>query len=362
MKRLFALFLCAFLPAAEYKQALPGYVFRFPQDHFSHPGFQTEWWYYTGNVRTKEGRRFGFELTFFRHNLRQQKRSASPWAIDDLYLAHLALTDLEGGKFQHWERVNRAGPGLAGVDAATQRIWNGNWEVILTPSQHTLRAVTQEHAMTLTMTPVKPPVVQGVDGVSQKADGVGQASHYVSFPRLSVIGDIVVQNRHFEVSGIAWMDHEFFTNSLGSGQVGWDWFYTQLENGEELMLYRIRRKDGQGDVSSSGTFVDREGRARHLTSKDFTLTPTGACWKSPSTGACYPLKWEIAVPSLQLQLTSESAMQNQELVSKTGLSPVYWEGVTGYAGLVHGAPVRGTGYVELTGYYEPFQFNPANPK
>ena len=50
--------------------ARPGYAYRFPRDHASHPGYKTEWWYYTGHLQSESGERFGFQWTFFRSALR----------------------------------------------------------------------------------------------------------------------------------------------------------------------------------------------------------------------------------------------------------------------------------------------------
>src|SRR5690349_20436518 len=172
---------------APYREALPGYHFQFPRDHFEHPDFRTEWWYYTGNVRTPQGERFGFELVFFRQGERRgPAENPSAWRIDDLYLAHLALTDIDGKRFYYRERLNRAGPGIAGASFSQKRIWNGNWRASWDGETQTVEAIADEIRFHLQLTPVKPLVIHGENGISQKAAGVGKASHYVSFPRLAV--------------------------------------------------------------------------------------------------------------------------------------------------------------------------------
>lgn len=348
--------LTTLLGAAEYRVALPGYVYQFPRDHFSHPEFQTEWWYWTGNLTAQDGRRFGFELTFFRHNVRPfDAANIEKWDVRDVYMAHLALTDVNGKRFYHDEKINRAGPGLAGVDAAQERVWNGNWSASLKPDSHRLQATTSELQFDLRLRVAKPPVTHGVNGVSQKAPGPGKASHYISFPRLEGDGTLTWQGDRYRVSGQAWMDHEFFTNQLGSEQAGWDWFCIQLENNEELMLYRLRLKNGAGDQTSSGTFIDSSGKATHLTAADFRLQP-GRCWQSKETGGCYPTRWEIEVPKLALRLQAAPALEGQELVSKRKVGPSYWEGAMNYEGTRGNRPIRGLGYLELTGYSEPFSF------
>jgi predicted secreted hydrolase len=259
------LFLAAIL---DYKVALPGYHYQFPRDHFNHPEFRTEWWYYTGNVRARDGHRYGFELVFFRQGQDRKPDNPSVWRVDDLYLAHLALTDIDAGRFRYYKRLNRAGPGIAGVSFQEGRIWNGNWQVRWDKASdvQSLSAVADGVSFSLRLTPVKPPVINGVNGVSQKAAGAGKASYYVSFPRLAVEGLL----DGAEVAGSAWMDHEWFTQQLDASQQGWDWFSVQLANGADLMLFDLRRTDGATDPYSSGTYIAPDGRATHLQRADFT--------------------------------------------------------------------------------------------
>lgn len=346
-----------------YERALPGYEFAFPRDHFSHPEFQVEWWYYTGNVKTAEGRRFGFELTFFRLGTAEDSRNepgkATAWDIDDVYLAHFAVSDVAAEQFHKAERLNRAGPGLAGADLDTARIWNGNWEVRwLDPEaalgRQRLRAVSEDFSIELDLTPQKPPVVHGERGVSQKAAGAGRASHYISFTRLAAAGSVSISGREYAVEGLAWMDHEFSTDSMGPDQAGWDWMSIQLDNGEELMLYRMRRKDGSGDPVSSGTFVDRSGNTLHLKWNDIVMEP-GEAWGSPHTGGRYPLRWKLAVPRLKLSLECRALFADQEVVSGRKLSPTYWEGAVTYSGWAGDDAAGGVGYLEMTGYDRPIE-------
>ena len=339
--------------ATQYRNALPGYRYEFPRDNFNHPDFQTEWWYYTGNLRAADGHEFGFELTFFREALTREAQKASNWSVRDAFVAHLALSDISGGKFYHRERLNRAGPGIAGIDAETGRIWNGNWQIDWKGNAQNLRATSEQFALQLNLESQKSPVIHGIDGISQKSDGAGHASHYISLTRLAVNGDIDLGAKKFSVVGTAWMDHEFFTQQLGGGQVGWDWFSLQLDDGTELMLFRLRLKDGSIDPYSSGTYVDVSGKTRHLAQKDFSLEPLGATWKSDSTGALYPIRWQVTVPSLKLAIEVTTPLAQQELAGKTGWFPNYWEGATRFTGTREAAPIRGVGYLEMTGYDRP---------
>jgi predicted secreted hydrolase len=336
--------------AAQYRVALPGYRYEFPRDYFNHPEFQTEWWYYTGNLTASDGHRFGFELTFFREGVDRDPGKRAAWDIQDLYLAHLALSDLDGKAFYHAERTNRAGPGIAGIDERREVVWNGNWKVAWNGTDQTLEAIAPDFSFTFELHPEKAPVIHGENGVSQKAEGPGRASHYISLTRLRVDGTIQFKGKNITVQGLAWMDHEFFTHELEQNQVGWDWFSAQLSGNTELMLYRIRRKDGSVDPFSAGTYVDSTGNAVHLRTEDFALLPGSETWKSPATGAAYPVQWRILVPKLGMELEVTTALKNQELTGNSRAIPNYWEGAIDLKGQRGSAAVTGVGYLEMTGY------------
>jgi len=338
---------------AQYRTALPGYRYAFPRDHFDHPDFQTEWWYYNGNVKTQDGRHFGFDLTFFRRGTVREAGKTNAWDVRDIYLAHLALSDLDGGQFFHDERTNRAGPGIAGISQNDRRIWNGNWQVTWQGETQKLQAIDERFELHLSMQSAKPPVIHGMNGVSQKAQGPGRASHYISLTRMITDGEIKMLGRQFRVAGISWMDHEFFTHQLEANQIGWDWMSIQLDDNTELMLSRIRRKDGSIDPYSSGTFVDANGVATQLPHNDFTLEPVGGVWASPATHAPYPLEWKVSVPKLNLELHTVTSLPSQELTAVSKIAPSYWEGAIALAGHKGVATVRGVGYLEMTGYDHP---------
>ncbi len=354
---LLVLFLAQPLPP-QYRTALPGYRFEFPRDHFNHPDFQTEWWYYTGNLRSSDGHRFGFELTFFRQAVTRDPSENSVWDVSDLYLAHLALSDLDGQRFYHAERTNRSGPGIAGVSQADTRIWNGNWQIQWRGEDQNLQAVDDLFELHLTLRAEKPPVIHGENGVSQKAAGAGRASHYISLTRLATQGSVQLNGKDFAVLGLAWMDHEFFTHQLESDQAGWDWLSLQLDDDTELMLFRIRRKDGSIDPYSAATFVDSLGYPTHLRETDFTIEPLGKSWTSPETRAVYPIAWKIEIPRLGVQLQASTPLASQELAGKTRLSPSYWEGAITLTGTRESKSLQGRGYLEMTGYNRPFELVP----
>ena len=337
-----------------YRLALPNYRFDFPRDHFNHPDFRTEWWYYTGNLRTAEGRRFGFELTFFRQGIDPRPNAESVWDVSDIWMAHLALSDIGGGQFLHTERLNRSGPGIAGADFQQARIWNGNWQSqwalnSAAPGSQTLRAVADRFSFELHLKSEKPPVIHGERGVSQKAEGAGKASHYISFTRLITNGAIVLDGKRYVVDGTIWMDHEFFSHQLESNQSGWDWFSLQMDDRSELMLFRLRRTGGTADPYSAGTFIDPQGRATHLAVNDFKVTP-GKTWTSPSTGGRYPIEWTVDVPSLGFSAELRTPLAQQEITSNARSGSTYWEGAIDVAGMRQGRALKGVGYLEMTGY------------
>jgi predicted secreted hydrolase len=333
----------------EWREAAPGYRFAFPRDHASHPEFKLEWWYYTGNVKTAAGRRFGYQVTFFRVGVDPAPANPSRWAVRDLYMTHLAISDLQGGRYRYDERLSRGGPGLAGAATDRYHVWNEDWRAQLDEQgRHVLRAIHEGSGVELVLNEGKPPVINGINGISQKGSQAGNASHYYSLTRMPTRGAVFVDGERFEVTGESWMDREFGTSFLEKEQQGWDWMSIQLSDGRELMLYQLRRADGSRDPRSSGTLVDQQGRASHLAAEDFDVSAAGATFKAPS-GATYPIRWSIRVPKAGLTLDVTTPMPNQELSTEAaGIS--YWEGAIDAKGAAAGQPISGHGYLEMTGY------------
>jgi len=333
--------------AQDYHIAQPGYTFAFPRDYFNHEDYRIEWWYYTGNVKAADGHRFGFELTFFRQGV-SRAESGRPWFVHDLWMAHIALSDITGQRFYSEERLNRSGPGVAGVDAQTGLVWNGNWQAHIAEREEELRGVADKFSLALQLRPVKQPVIQGQDGVSRKAEDAGHASHYFSLPRLLTTGSIALNSKTYQVEGTSWIDHEFFTASMAANETGWDWLSVQLADGAALMLYQLRHKDGSIDPYSSGSYVDTSGKSQFLSAGDFAMTPAAETWTSPATKATYPMRWHVSIPRLNMLLDVTTPLRSQELASKFGTS--YWEGAIDVVGTNDQSPLRGAGYLEMTGY------------
>ena len=328
-----------------WQRALPPFKFDFARDHSSHPDYKIEWWYYTGNLQTADGRRFGYQLTFFRVGIDFQPANPSRWAVRDLYTAHFAVSDLDRDNFRHAERMNRAGVGWAGADEKSYRVWNEDWEARHDPDgHHLLRASDATMAIELDLAPGKAPVIQGENGVSQKGDAPGNASHYYSLTRMPTRGTIIIDGQPIEVTGESWMDHEFGTSFLEPGQIGWDWLSIQLEDGTDLMLYQFRRADGKTDPHSNGMLVGTRGETSRLTSDQFTLTPL-EFWDSPTSRARYPITWKIEIPGRGVVMTARAAIRDQELQTNESTRVTYWEGAITLEG-----SHRGRGYLEMTGY------------
>ena len=332
----------------DFTRAIGPRVFEFPRDHGAHPGYRTEWWYVTGNVRDASGRPFGFQVTFFRIALAPRPvPRASAWGATDVYMAHLALSDVATGRFHAFERFSRGAQGLAGARSAPLRVWLEDWALWADGETWRVRAAAGAIALDLAFQELKPPVLQGDRGLSQKGPEPGNASYYYSLTRLATNGTVTLDGRVLGVAGSSWIDREWSTSALGPDQVGWDWFALQLDDGRDLMVYRLRRRDGSLDPFSSGTLVARDGATRRLPAAAVTVEPAGS-WRSPRTGRVYPARWRVVVATEDLELTVTPRMADQEL----DLGVRYWEGAVAVTGTTAGRSVSGEGYVELTGYGE----------
>ncbi|HZD10083.1 MAG TPA: lipocalin-like domain-containing protein [Candidatus Binatia bacterium] len=346
----------------------PGAV-EFPRDLGPHPDFQVEWWYYTGNLHTADGRRFGYQLTFFRRALPSEQemsggqsltttsRSPSAWRPSQIYLAHFTVTDVDGEAFYVDERFSRGALGLAGAQAEPYHVWLEDWSVEQVepfdngvPDVVRLTAQAEEVAIDLRLKTTMPPILHGDAGLSSKGPEEGNASYYYSIVQQETSGMVTVHDETFSVTGISWKDHEYSTSALSPGAIGWDWFSLQLDNGAALMFFQIRREDGTLQRESSGTFIYPDGRTEHVTLEMWNVEVTDT-WTSPHSGAEYPAGWRIRIPQLDLVLEGRPWLADQEL----NVSTVYWEGAVAFQGTWQGRDVTASGYIELTGYAEAMQ-------
>jgi len=336
----------------DWKQAAGPWQWSFPRDHGAHPEFRTEWWYFTGNLKDKDGRRYGYQLTFFRQGLvYKPSQPDNPWSIRDVYLAHFAIVDETSGKFWHYDQASRSGPGLAGAKIGSMNVWTLDWSAKMTDNIIHLKARKDEMALELELSPRKPKIFHGNKGLSAKGPNPGQASYYYSFTDLASKGTIQteVSKNPVAVTGTSWFDQEFGSNVLSSDQVGWDWFGIHLSDGRDIMLFQLRKKDGTIEASSSGTIIEKDGTSRYLRQSDIMLN-VKAQWKSPKSGGTYPAKWEIKIPSTGIDITLAPIAANQELVTEASTGVTYWEGAVSGSGISRGASVTVEGYAELTGY------------
>jgi predicted secreted hydrolase len=353
-------------------------AFSFPEDHGPHPGFKTEWWYFTGNLTAPDGdggtRRLGYQWTLFRVALtppdasapgsvtapaalsearadtsvaagsRAGRRAGSAWATNQFYMGHFAVSDVAAERHYDVERFSRAGAGLAGAQARPWRVWLETWSLESTeadsPFPVRVRAAQGDVAMDLTLTPRKPRVLQGDRGLSQKGPGSGNASYYYSYTRLATEGVMVVEGDTLEVSGTSWLDREWSTSALGPEQVGWDWFSLQLDDGRDLMYYQLRNRDGSPSRFSEGVLVAEDGSKTPLDRTDVRLTVRDR-WTTPDGTRTYPVAWRLQVPGEDVDLRIRAAFPDQEM----DVSVRYWEGAVTVTG-----STPGRGYVELTGY------------
>ena len=334
-----------------WRAAAEDYTLVFPRDHASHPDYRIEWWYYTGNLEASDGRRFGYQVTFFRVGIDREPVNPSRWAVRDLYMAHLAVTDVSAGRHLVAERLNRAGVGWAGARTDRLEVWNEGWKLEQDGRSHVLTAMSDRDAfgVDIRLAADGAPVMHGTNGFSQKGSQVGNASHYYSFTRMRTSGRLTIDRETIEVEGLSWMDHEFGTTFLESTQQGWDWFSLQLDDGTDLMVYLLRQQDGSRDAHSSGTLVDAQGGIVALGADDYRLVP-GRIWSSPTSGARYPVEWRIEIPSVALELEVRAAVDAQELHTEQSTGVTYWEGAVDAVGTRAGHPVAGRGFLELTGY------------
>jgi len=336
---------------AGFEKAVKERKFLFPEDNGAHSTFRTEWWYFTGNLTSKEGKRFGYQFTIFRNAISPLKMdSASAWSSNQVYMGHFAVTDIDNNKFYYFEKFSRDGNKLAGAEASPLKVWIEDWTVTETDAGKyefpnvKLSAKDKEISLDLELSLSKPIVLQGQNGLSQKSKEAGNASYYYSATRIETKGSIKIEGKDYRVEGSSWLDREWSTSALAEYQKGWDWFSLQLDNNVEIMYYQLRNKDGSVDETSKGSIVFPDGKKENIKVNEVELKVTEE-WKN-GDGKSYPSGWILNVPSRNISLTVRPAVKNQEL----NVSVKYWEGSVMIEGTVEGNKITGRGYTELTGY------------
>ena len=334
---------------------------KFPEDHGAHPGYRTEWWYFTGNVLSENGAAFGFQLTFFRNQISPQGADKawpdppSAWRTQQIFSAHAAVSDVTGKQHLQAELIGRGALELAGVRHRPPEtvVYLNKWSARIGSETQVLEVDTDEFAYQLTLTPMKPPILHGLAGYSLKGSSSGKGSCYYSYTRHEVEGRMTIRGKTFAVRGQGWMDHEFGSAFIGPNVKGWDWFSLQLSDRTEIMLFFLRTADGGTSSVSGGTFVDSEARTMALGKDDIDMTPLDT-WKSPHSKGVYSARWRLRVLPYSLDLTILPNLADQEMNTFKTTGVTYWEGSVSIRGTKDDNPIEGRGYVELTGYAEDF--------
>ena len=323
--------------------SLPPLTLRFPRDHGAHPQLRTEWWYITGQA-TAGGREFGFQVTFFRSRVDSTQGMASKFAARQLLFAHAAVTDVEGRKLRHDQRIAREGFGIASASQDDAAIRLRDWTLRRDNGAYLASVVAQDFALDLRCAPTQPLLLQGDQGLSRKGPLPQQASYYYSEPQLAVSGSIRLQGAALQVQGKAWMDHEWSDELLHNDAQGWDWIGMNLDDGSALTAFRLRTRDGAA-LWDGGSFRPAQGSTT-IFSRGEVIFSAQRRWKSPLSQASYPVEWTVRTPADIY--TVRAVIDDQELDSRASTGAIYWEGL---AHLFDSNGKRvGQGYLEMTGY------------
>ncbi|TAK72678.1 MAG: carotenoid 1,2-hydratase [Betaproteobacteria bacterium] len=340
--------LCDVAAAQDYAQVKPGVELQFPRDHGSHPQFRTEWWYLTGWVKDARGRDLGIQITFFRNRPRVAESNPSRFAPRQLLFAHAALADAKTGKLLHDQRAARAGFGLAEALEGRTDLAIDDWSLRQTPGGYSASIATREFSYALDFKVTQPVLLQGDRGLSRKGPKPQQASYYYSQPQLAVSGSITVKGEKREVSGTAWLDHEWASEYLAGEAAGWDWAGLNLADGGALMVFRMRDKQG-GTLWAGGSLRAAGARALSLSPGEVRFQPLRR-WRSPRSQTEYPVALRVRAGDIEFEL--EPMMDDQEFDARASTGTIYWEGAVSAKS---GGKLLGSGYLELTGYWRPLR-------
>ncbi len=335
---------CLSTEAQAWRDVSPGDTVILPKDLYLQNGYRIQWWYFTGHLYDDHGREFGYELTFFVVGV-QTKKYESKFGVNTIYMSHFAISDVEGKKYYYFGNTDSGAYGFSGAESSRLRVWIEHDELDGNLKWMHIVAHADEADLDLALKPKKPFVPNGKMGYSRKSEESPLiASLYFSCTDLETNGILKVGTALFPVTGKSWFDREISSKGLAENEAGWDWFALQLNGGREIMLYTIRKKDGSTDRYSSGTFVDAEGKFRHLAKDDYRIEVLRS-YISKKTHIRYPAKWKIAIPTEKLQLVVTPLIEDQEFTGETMRGNSYWEGTCRVEG-----SAQGRAYVEMTGY------------
>jgi len=330
-------------------RALPARTLVFPRDHGAHPDLRTEWWYVTGRARAGT-RTFGFQVTFFRSRVDTAQRLQSAFAAHQLLFAHAAVTDVQGRRLWHDQRIARAGFGIAQAASDDTRLSIRDWSLVRQPDgRYHACLPAGEFALDLRFAPTQPLLLQGQQGLSRKGPETRQASYYYSQPQLQASGRCRAGGRDEAVTGRAWLDHEWSSAYLPRGARGWDWVGLNFDDGSALMAFRMRGQSDEAVLWAAGTWRDARGNSVALDAQSIRFTPLRH-WQSPRTAVRFPVAFRLVAGALEMEL--QPLMDDQESDSRATTGAIYWEGAMT---VLRGGRRVGRGYLELTGYGEPLR-------
>jgi predicted secreted hydrolase len=336
------------LTATSSVQALPAKTLVFPRDRGAHPDFKTEWWYITGQASSGQ-RQFGFQLTFFSARVDGTAAMKSKFAAQQLLFAHAAISDIDGKKIWHDQRIARAGFGIASASQTDMAVLLRDWSLIAEGGRYTANLPATGFGLALEFNETQPMLLQGNRGLSRKGPDERQASYYYSQPQLAASGTLQLQGKNFTVKGKAWLDHEWSEEVLAPTAVGWDWIGMNLDDGSALTAFRLRDKDG-GTVWDGGSFRAANQELRIFKRGEVVFTALST-WRSPLSQITYPVQWQIKTPNANY--TVRALIDAQELDSRQSTGSIYWEGLSE---LLDAKGQRlGLGYLEMTGYGQALQ-------
>lgn len=336
-------------PVTPYAPVLPGHRLRFPEDEGSHPAFRTEWWYITGWLQPRGRAPIGFQVTFFRTRPQIDERNPSLFAARQIIIAHAALSDAGHGRLVHDEKLARAAFGLVGATEKRMHVWVDDWSLEHEggPS-YRVRIPAREFAMDFRFSARQPPLMQGDEGYSRKGPRPESASYYYSIPHLQVEGKLIQGGKRGPVSGTAWLDHEWSSSYMDERASGWDWIGINFSDGSALMAFRMRERTG-GTLWAGGTYRSADGRRKAFAPAEVEMLPMRS-WRSPRTGASYPVAWRVRAGDLEIAI--DPLMDDQEYDTRASVGTIYWEGAVTAS---QSGKAVGRGYLELTGYWQPMK-------
>jgi predicted secreted hydrolase len=335
----------AISPASGYAPVIADQPLKFPADYGSHPQFRTEWWYVTGWLSTAHGESLGFQITFFRTRPAIDERNPSSFAPHQLLIAHCAISDPQHGRLWQDQRIRRAGFGLADAATGDAHVWIERWSLNHDAGVYTAKIAAEEFSFDLTLAETQPVLLNGASGFSRKGPAEAAASYYYSLPHMHVAGSISRQGGADQVSGEAWLDHEWSSEYLDAQAQGWDWIGLNFDDGAALMAFRIRGTQG-GQHWAGGTLRAADGKVQILQPAEVEFR-AGRQWISPRTGIAYPVTWTVRAGPRQIEL--EPLLDDKENDTRLSTGAIYWEGAVS---AFEQRKIIGRGYLELTGYGE----------